>query len=116
YKIIPLGSHSYIEVLNERENEKFVQLPLYTSQRYLDLDIPFNKALVVFLDCVNQGIISASNGIPFSVKFQFNSQENWTKALKYMLTNLKWGLSWITSQLPDDMTTSNAIPSSSSPR
>ncbi|CAF1180489.1 unnamed protein product [Adineta steineri] len=144
YKIIPLGSHSYIEVLNERENEKSVQLPLYTSQRYLDLDIPFDKALVAFLDCVNQfklaiesknkpidsknksfclpykmngkGIISDSNGIPFSVKFQFNSQENWTKALKYMLTNLKWGLSWITSQLPDDMTTSNAIPLSTSPR
>ncbi|CAF1431127.1 unnamed protein product [Adineta steineri] len=143
YKIIPLGSHSYIEVLNERENEKFVQLPLYTSQRYLDLDIPFDKALVAFLDCVNQfklaiesknkainsknksfclpykmngkGIISDSNGILFSVKFQFNSQENWTKALKYMLTNLKWGLSWITSQLPDDMTTSYAIPSPSSP-
>lgn len=54
-----------------------------------------------------------------------------------MLTNLKWGkynnyisvllieqtidfglitgLTWITSQLPDDMTTSNAIPTSSTP-
>ncbi|CAF4349530.1 unnamed protein product, partial [Rotaria sordida] len=47
--------------------------------------------------------------------YQVGSQEEWTKALKYMLTNLKWGLTWITSQLPDDMTTSNAIPTTSSP-
>lgn len=32
-----------------------------------------------------------------SVKTQFNSEEDWTKAMKYMLTNLKWGLAWVTA-------------------
>lgn len=31
-------------------------------------------------------------------RIQFNSEEQWTKALKYMLTNLKWGLAWVSSQ------------------
>ncbi|CAF1277635.1 unnamed protein product [Rotaria sordida] len=138
YKIIPLGSHSYIEDLNERKNGKFVQLPLYTGRRHLTWDNQFNKALIAFLDCVNQfklaiesknqrfclpykmnekkkGVITDSNGYQFHVSYQVGSQEEWTKALKYMLTNLKWGLTWITSQLPDDMTTSNAIPTTSSP-
>ncbi|CAF3336276.1 unnamed protein product [Rotaria sp. Silwood1] len=54
YKIIPLGSHSYIEDLNESKNGKFVQLPLYTGRRRLTWDTPFDKALIAFLDCVNQ--------------------------------------------------------------
>ena len=29
---------------------------------------------------------------------QFNCEEQWTKALKFMLTNLKWCLSWIQAQ------------------
>ncbi|CAF1642937.1 unnamed protein product [Rotaria magnacalcarata] len=133
YKIIPLGSHSYIDDLSERKKSgKFVQLPLYTGRRHLTWDTQFNKALIAFLDCVNQfklaiesknqrfclpykmnekkGVITDSNGYQFHVSYQVTSLEEWTKALKYMLTNLKWGLTWITSQLPDDMTTSNAIP------
>ena len=31
-------------------------------------------------------------------RIQFNSEEQWTKALKFMLTNLKWGLAWVSSQ------------------
>ena len=30
-----------------------------------------------------------------SVKIQFNNEETWTKALKYMLTNLKFLLVWL---------------------
>jgi beclin 1 len=138
FRIVPLGSHSYIEDFNERKNGKYVQLPLYTGRRHFSLDTQFDKAMIAFLDCVNQfklaiesknqrfclpykmnekakGTITDSNGYQFSVRLQVSSQEQWTKALKYMLTNLKWGLTWITSQLPDDMTTSNAIPSPSSP-
>lgn len=33
-----------------------------------------------------------------SYRIQFNSEEQWTKALKFMLTNLKWGLAWVSSQ------------------
>ena len=28
-------------------------------------------------------------------RIQLNSEEHWTKALKYMLTNLKWGIAWV---------------------
>lgn len=34
----------------------------------------------------------------FSFRIQFNSEEQWTKALKYLLTNLKWGLAYISSE------------------
>ena len=34
-------------------------------------------------------------------RIQFNSEEQWTKALKFMLTNLKWGLAWVSSQFTD---------------
>jgi beclin 1 len=33
--------------------------------------------------------------IEYSVKMQFNSEERWTKAMKCMLTNLKWALAWV---------------------
>lgn len=135
YRIVPLGSHSYIEVLNEQRNTK---LPLYSGKRHFTWDTGFDEAMIAFLDCLNQfklaigsknqrfclpykmngggkGIITDNNGYQFSVSPRAGSLEQWTKALKYMLTNLKWGLTWITSQLPDDMTTSNTIPSTTSP-
>ncbi len=57
----------------------------------------------------DKGVITDSNGYSFSIKYVHlhekkthlniiyffirsqSSQEQWTKALKYMLTNLKWG-------------------------
>ncbi|CAF0919892.1 unnamed protein product [Adineta ricciae] len=134
YRIVPLGSYSYIEQLSDLKNLKPVQLPLYTARRsFINWDTQFDTALVAFLDCVNQfksaietknqrfclpykmtekgdGFIMDSNGNQFNVKSRANSEEQWTKALKYMLTNLKWGLTWITSQLPDDMTLANTVP------
>lgn len=35
-------------------------------------------------------------------RIQFNSEEQWTKALKFLLTNLKWGLAWVSSQFTDE--------------
>lgn len=32
------------------------------------------------------------SGGSYSIKTQFNSEEQWTKALKFMLMNLNWGL------------------------
>lgn len=34
-------------------------------------------------------------------RIQFNSEEQWTKALKFVLTNLKWGLAWVSSQFTE---------------
>jgi hypothetical protein len=38
----------------------------------------------------------------FCYRIQFNSEEQWTKALKFLLTNLKWGLAWVSSQFTKD--------------
>lgn len=37
-----------------------------------------------------------------SFRIQFNSEEQWTKALKFLLTNLKWGLAWVSTQFTDE--------------
>ena len=49
-------------------------------------------------------IVDKATGNSYSVKMQFNSEEQWTKAMKYMLTNLKWGLAWVTSKYPSKAT------------
>lgn len=38
-----------------------------------------------------------SNDFCSIFRIQFNSEEQWTKALKFVLTNLKWGLAWVSS-------------------
>uniref|UniRef100_A0A8C7VFQ0 Beclin-1 n=1 Tax=Oncorhynchus mykiss TaxID=8022 RepID=A0A8C7VFQ0_ONCMY len=99
------------------------ELPLYCSGglRFF-WDNKFDHAMVAFLDCVQQfkeevekgdtgfclpyrmdvekGKIedTGGSGGSYSIKTQFNSEEQWTKALKFMLTNLKWGLAWVSSQ------------------
>ncbi|XP_072312902.1 beclin-1 [Eucyclogobius newberryi] len=119
YRLVPYGNHSYLESLTDKSKE----LPLYCSGglRFF-WDNKFDHAMVAFLDCVQQfkeevekgdtgfclpyrmdvdkGKIedTGGSGGSYSIKTQFNSEEQWTKALKFMLTNLKWGLAWVTSQ------------------
>ncbi|KAM9558117.1 beclin-1-like [Salvelinus alpinus] len=99
------------------------ELPLYCigGLRFF-WDNKFDHAMVAFLDCVQQfkeevekgdtgfclpyrmdvekGKIEDTGGSSgsYSIKTQFNSEEQWTEALKFMLTNLKWGLAWVSSQ------------------
>lgn len=119
YRIVPYGNHSYIEVLSEHR-----KLPLYGAGGFRFMwDSKFDAAMVAFLDCLQQfkeevergdsgfclpyrmdkGKIedSASNN-SFSIKVQFNSEEQWTKALKFLLTNLKWCLAWVSLQFAKD--------------
>ncbi|KAM6951263.1 beclin-1 [Aplochiton taeniatus] len=119
YHLVPYGNHSYLESLTDKSKE----LPLYCSGglRFF-WDNKFDHAMVAFLDCVQQfkeevekgdtgfclpyrmdvekGKIedTGGSGGSYSIKTQFNSEEQWTKALKFMLTNLKWGLAWVSSQ------------------
>ncbi|GKC21846.1 beclin-1-like protein [Tanacetum coccineum] len=94
----------------------FISLPrfgpvnLFWSARY-------DKAMMLFLECLKDFAEFANskdkeNNIPqekcfklpykieidkvesYSIKLSFNKQENWTKALKYTLNNLKWALHW----------------------
>ncbi|XP_063231199.1 beclin-1-like protein isoform X1 [Bacillus rossius redtenbacheri] len=119
FRLVPYGNHSYIEVLAEHR-----ALPLYGSGgfRYL-WDTKFDSAMVAFLDCLQQfkeevekgdsgfslpyrmergKIEDVSTGNSYSIKIQLNSEEQWTKALKFVLTNLKWGLAWVSSQFTKD--------------
>ncbi|XP_310418.6 beclin-1-like protein [Anopheles gambiae] len=119
YRLVPYGNHSYIEVLGEGK-----ELPLYGNGGFRFLwDSKYDAAMVAFLDCLQQfkeeivrrdpdfclpylmekgKIEDASTGSSFSIKIQFNSEEQWTKALKYLLTNLKWVLTWVSSQFTED--------------
>lgn len=119
YKLVPYGNHSYIEVLEDQK-----VLPLYGSGGFRFLwDTKFDGAMVAFLDCLQQfkeqveksdsgfclpyridkgKIEDMSSANAYSIKIQFNSEEQWTKALKYMLTNLKWALTWISTQFNED--------------
>jgi len=116
YRLVPYGSHSYIESLTDKSKE----LPLYGSGGFKFFwDTKFDQAMVAFLDCLQQfkenvgrgdssfclpykmdkgRIEDTTSGTSYSIKIQFNSEEQWTKALKFMLTNLKWGLAWVSAQ------------------
>lgn len=119
FRLVPYGNHSYIEVLAEHK-----ELPLYGSGGFRFLwDTKFDAAMVAFLDCLQQfkeevekgdsgfclpyrmdngKIEDSATGTSYSIKIQFNSEEQWTKALKFLLTNLKWGLAWVSSQFTKD--------------
>lgn len=50
---------------------------------------------------IKYALLSTVNLRTFTIypfRIQFNSEEQWTKALKYLLTNLKWGLAYISSE------------------
>ncbi|KAK8639667.1 hypothetical protein V6N13_138039 [Hibiscus sabdariffa] len=109
-KIIPLGSYPRIMDSNNNTYELFDPVNLFWSTRY-------NKAMTLFLTCLKDFAEFANakdleNNIPpekcfnlpykiendkvenYSITQSFNKQENWTKALKYILCNLKWALYW----------------------
>lgn len=92
------------------------ELPLFCSGGYKFFwDTKFDSAMVAFLDCLQQfkeeidksggGCLPykmhkdkiEDKGSEYSVKIQFNSEERWTKAMKCMLTNLKWALVCVSS-------------------
>lgn len=120
YRLVPYGNHSYIEVIAEQK-----ELPLYGTGGFKFLwDTKFDNGMVAFLDCLQQfqekvETLERANKVfcfpyrtnkgkiedkeaSYSIKIQLNSEEQWTKALKFMLTNLKWGLAWMASQFSSD--------------
>ena len=114
YKVMPYGNQSFIDSLEGKKKS----LPLYSSAGLrIFADSKFDQGLVAFLDCLNQlkEHIEFSSGSRFalpytiskdrigngqelySVKTQFNTLEGWTKALKFVLTDLRWALTWISA-------------------
>ncbi|KAI4355229.1 hypothetical protein L6164_004022 [Bauhinia variegata] len=109
-KIIPMGSYPRIMDSNNNTYELFGPVNLFWSTRY-------DKAMTLFLACLKDFAEFAKtkdleNNIPpekcfklpykiendkvenHSITQSFNKQENWTKALKYTLCDLKWALYW----------------------
>lgn len=109
-KILPMGSYPRIVDSNNNTYELFGPVNLFWSTRY-------DKAMTTFLTCLKEFAEFAclkdqENNIPtekcfrlpykieldklesYSITQSFNKQENWTKALKYTLCNLKWALYW----------------------
>nr|CAG4643867.1 EOG090X048D [Lepidurus arcticus] len=109
YRIIPFGSQSTIEDTIEQKT-----YTLYGSSGFRFLwDSRFDAGMVAFLDCLQQFQVEVERfnfQLPYRMEkgkledrttrqwIQFNSEEHWTKAMKFMLTNLKWGLAWVSSQ------------------
>ncbi|PIA60070.1 hypothetical protein AQUCO_00400742v1 [Aquilegia coerulea] len=109
-KILPMGSYPRVMDSNNNPYELFGPVNLFWSTRY-------DKAMTLFLTCLKDFADFANskdleNNIPPEKRFKlpykiendkvenytitqsFNKQENWTKALKYTLCNLKWALYW----------------------
>eukprot|EP01135_Chromosphaera_perkinsii_P000943 Nk52_evm41s153 gene=Nk52_evmTU41s153 len=112
YKLIPLGSWSRVKRLNDDYD-----LELFANHGVTKFfwGARFDMAMIAFLDCLQQfmehiegqdvhfkppyfiqkdRIGDGNNRV--SIKIQGgNTDENWTKALKFMLTDLKWCLAWV---------------------
>ncbi|KAL5999015.1 Vacuolar protein sorting-associated protein atg6 [Asimina triloba] len=109
-KILPMGSYPRIMDTNNSTYELFGPVNLFWSTRY-------DKAMTLFLACLKDFAefahsMDLENNIPpekcfklpykiendrvenYTITQSFNKQENWTKALKYMLCDLKWALFW----------------------
>lgn len=127
FRLVPFGNYSYIEVIETCSGPYFnckvgEELHMYRFKGFkyfFEWDGKFDLGMIAFLDCLQQfedkikamdpqfSMPYRINGYKledklspssYSIKCQFNSCEEWTKALKYMLTNLKWSLAWVTSQ------------------
>ncbi|KAJ3670909.1 hypothetical protein LUZ60_008335 [Juncus effusus] len=109
-KIIPMGSYPRIMDTSGNTYELFGPVNIFWSTRY-------DKGMTLFLTCLKEfsefaNFKDQENNIPlekcfklpykiendkvesYTITQSFNKLENWTKALKYMLCNLKWVLFW----------------------
>nr|AWV66641.1 beclin1 [Brachionus rotundiformis] len=124
FRLVPYGSFSYIKVIENDPNypnfkigDECNMYEVKGRKYFLIPDKKFYKGMMAFLDCIKQleeriktkdkqfclpykinGDKLEDKNSSYSVKFTSNSYEHWTKALKFMLTNLKWSLAWVTSQ------------------
>lgn len=105
-QLIPRGSYSRVVSSTGKEYNLHSDGGMFRRRG-------FNQAMVLFLECVDDAGTRAMHEEP-SLKFPYKisrgkigdlpiilgNDEQWTKALKYMLTHLKWLLAWISKQYP----------------
>jgi hypothetical protein len=105
YRIIPMGSNSKIAKAGQERTSYDLS---HHGGRWLSGG-RFNTAMTAFLECVSE-LCNYATGIDrsfllphtikggkidgFTIKLHANSSKEWTRALKYMLSNLKWLLAW----------------------
>ncbi|KAI9496090.1 autophagy protein Apg6-domain-containing protein [Zychaea mexicana] len=106
YRLVPMGSFSRVEKV---DGDTVLSYELYGSNEFglnrMFLNRRLDHAMVAILNCLQQLTDFAeerdrSLRFPYrihkdkigdvSIRVQFNQDELWTKALKYMLTNMKW--------------------------
>lgn len=119
YQLVACGNHSYLKSLTG----DCAELPLFSDGREnVFWNNTFDRAIMAFLDCLQQfeeeaqkqegdlclpyrihveeGLMEGPTGSGeyYSVRTHLNTEEQWTKALKLMLLNLKRSLSWASSR------------------
>ncbi|KAI9019039.1 autophagy protein Apg6-domain-containing protein [Hyaloraphidium curvatum] len=113
FKLVPNGSFSRIERI---DGDKAVY-EFYNSDSIslnkLFLNRRFDIALVAFLNCIQQLAESleaddSNFKLPYriakdkigdaSIRLQFNQDETWTRALKYLLIDVKWILAFVSGR------------------
>merc|ERR1711972_1289943 len=119
YRLLPRGSFSAIQVGQE-------VLQLYSSEAGLKsffVHRHFDQAMTAFLACLKEVTkflqrdpsmrlpfkIEGDKVGGFSVRVQFNQDERWTKALKFMLSDLKWIIAWVESRDFSDRADAGAV-------
>ncbi|EFO27321.1 autophagy protein Apg6 containing protein [Loa loa] len=108
YRIVPVGSHSFIQCLDTG-----VELPLFGSGGFKPFgQKKFDEGICAFMECfcqLQRHIERAQfrfphrmyrehiedNKMEYSVKMQFNAEERWTKAMKCLLINFRWAISYV---------------------
>ncbi|KAI7905922.1 autophagy protein Apg6-domain-containing protein [Cokeromyces recurvatus] len=111
YRLVPMGSFSRIEKV---DGDSVISYELYGSgdfgiNKMFFLNRRFDHAMVAVLNCLKQLTDYAEARdktirLPYrinkdkigdlSIRIQFNQDDLWTKALRYMLINMKWILAF----------------------
>ncbi|EMR11383.1 hypothetical protein PNEG_00408 [Pneumocystis murina B123] len=122
YKLNPLGSTSTIDKLEFHNDSSYpsktISFELYNSDNLLIkrffMQKKFDIAMISFLQCLKQigdylKQIDPSFKFPYKIQkdkignanisISFNSDEIWTRSLKYLLTNLKYIIAYTTHHL-----------------
>lgn len=103
-RLVPRGSFSRVVNMYGKEYSLYSDGGMFRRRG-------FNQAMILFLECVEDAGRRAMKEEP-SLKFPYKvergkigglpislgNDEQWTRALKYMLTHLKWLLAWISKR------------------
>ena len=117
FRVIPMGSYSKIAKIGQERHHNSYDLSTTTGNFGLFSRSTFNAGMAAFLVCLSELCDDAMkydralrlpydmspekgemihNGIGVSIKLYGSTEEKWTKACKYMLTNLKYLHAWST--------------------